>query len=1445
MTITSSVYRGKYYVPELPPQYVGDFSSTSSSIEARLSRCLLDESPQARTVQVVKGMGGTGKSTALAAVGRNPDIRSKFTAAIWFISLGEHARPANLVAILEEIVRGVLGDASADEVFRLSKLDNGGLHGALAQAISMLQERPVLLLLDDVWAGLASPVFGQATVFSLIRSCVRSLTRRSALLRVVISTRDDKVARLVPESYQIPALPLVFEGSAAKSVLFRYAGFDRTEGEVVARQESVRLILQWCRGLPLALSIVGSSVPNLIARHGFSKLEVWEYCRNSIATSSARVLQTGNDDHPGVFAMIHSSLKAAAKRISCHGFDIEDSFKHIGVFQTQEAIPVEVLGCLWGIDGHDLWETCGSLAELQLIFFSGGSQTRSVRFHGFVHAYCVHASGADGVQYQHVLLLENLWKKSGLKLPDRTQGHSTRPWWDVVGGSIDGNISRFVGENLLRHLAEGGFANEAIEVLSDYRWTTARLHQTGVRNDLGVVADDIQVIVFRSGKAKGSASVGLELISDAIRLARPFIASNPRELAFQMYGRLRPYAGQNRVVTKYLQTLERYAKLPWLMPADGVLKQAGGPVILRVKLPCALTCVCVLSSRDEVVVAGRNGYLAIFSLDCASVVHDLDGHIGVVWSVLECAHSGRIFSVGEDGSVRSWSSESGKGLASPLLQDGIPKQALTVSQDGSILVCGDDAGTLIALNTDSGEVINKWPAHQASVIGLRLYDDDTKIISGAADGTIRKWSVRGVGIGSEIRVGVKLTSVAFSRGGKKVAYGGSFRSGIIDLSTSSHAAQSSSRWWGRSIIFSPNGSAAFIGQNNGAICVLSSDGRITSQWEPHSGSIFGLAFCQDRRLLVSVGFDGTLCLQRHELDGGNISSSELQQGSWASATETRESLILEDLVVLPGRKRLVYATEGKGLWMIDLTKAYARNTPQSDLNFKKRFHPVPETSGLHITCIASSHSGLFVVVGVLGGHFLIFDCNDWSRRCYGTTDHGPARCVTVSANDTLVAIGTVRDVSLFTVANGDEIHIPLGDGVGYVANIAFTSDSQTFVACYLSGKSASLRAWQFREGSTVIAFFDIALNHVSPVYPIALSVTNTCAALRQLANRETCIYDYATGSEVMVEDGDPDVPEVLTESIQEHSALVATGALSMKPFGQQLVYHGDGDVAPDVLGTLETGISSSFLPDHWVFDVETGLLLGGCPRKKLTCAMLITSAAPSLCFSRAVDTAGPSAIAEQDNDSGRQPTVPSYTVFISHAGPDKEDVAIPLSKVLSAKGISCFIDKESLRPGQQAPIEMDRAMKEADVGVFILSPEFAGRTWPMRELLCFLKRTKEGIGSSEIDAPIMIPVFYRLCVKQCKSQDLFKSSSRAGKTIFNEGFFDVERQAKISTQEAVEAIQEVALITGIENTERACNDEDCRMWKDRNRMRRRRLVERVAGAVMEALERRKKGNASR
>ena len=75
-----------------------------------------------------------------------------------------------------------------------------------------------------------------------------------------------------------------------------------------------------------------------------------------------------------------------------------------------------------------------------------------------------------------------------------------------------------------------------------------------------------------------------------------------------------------------------------------------------------------------------------------------------------------------------------------------------------------------------------------------------------------------------------------------------------------------------------------------------------------------------------------------------------------------------------------------------------------------------------------------------------------------------------------------------------------------------------------------------------------------------------------------------------------------------------------------------------------------------------------------------------------------------------------WDVFISHAGEDKDQVARPLAKQLTALGVRVWYDEAALTLGDSLNRSIDAGLSRSRFGVVILSRHFFEKEWPQREL---------------------------------------------------------------------------------------------------------------------------------
>ena len=180
-----------------------------------------------------------------------------------------------------------------------------------------------------------------------------------------------------------------------------------------------------------------------------------------------------------------------------------------------------------------------------------------------------------------------------------------------------------------------------------------------------------------------------------------------------------------------------------------------------------------------------------------------------------------------------------------------------------------------------------------------------------------------------------------------------------------------------------------------------------------------------------------------------------------------------------------------------------------------------------------------------------------------------------------------------------------------------------------------------------------------------------------------------------------------------------------------------------------------------------------------------------------------------------------YTVFISHVGEDKTMIAMPLRNRLAERGISAFVDNVDMPPGTEAKLAMRYAMETAKIGVFVVSPEFVVKEWPIKELMCFFRRREECLrkGNDACTIPAIVPFFYRLSVDDLYHEPKLDRKDGNGVLLTEKSRF-YERQQKgdveANTIEIKEVLRKLHGITGVQNYVAANNDSSWVMDKRRN-----------------------------
>ena len=138
---------------------------------------------------------------------------------------------------------------------------------------------------------------------------------------------------------------------------------------------------------------------------------------------------------------------------------------------------------------------------------------------------------------------------------------------------------------------------------------------------------------------------------------------------------------------------------------------------------------------ELIATASRDRMARIFSRD-GRLIHVLAGHAADVLSVGWKGDGSRLFTSGDDGTIREWSTADGQEVSCHSMVD-VETDTIVILDDGRI-VAGDDDGVLTLISKDK-----RWQVlgHQAGIKRL-LYDGSTgRLISLSYDRSAGLWDL--------------------------------------------------------------------------------------------------------------------------------------------------------------------------------------------------------------------------------------------------------------------------------------------------------------------------------------------------------------------------------------------------------------------------------------------------------------------------------------------------------------------------------------------------------------------------------------------------------------------------------------------------------------------------------------------------------------------------------
>ncbi|XP_039054417.1 probable disease resistance protein At5g66900 [Hibiscus syriacus] len=367
---------GSFKVPEPRGEVVG-FDEPLKELKMKLFK-------DGVSIIVVSAPGGSGKTTLVKQLCQDAEIKEKFKDNIFYVTV---SKTPNLEFILQRLLH-VMDHSGVPEF----QSEEDGLNH-LERKLRQLAVSPILLILDDVWSG--------------SESLVDKLKFKLPDYKILVTSRF--AFRRFDFTYCLKPL-----NDDDARTLFRHCAFLQNETPCIP-EEIENQVIESCKGLPLALEVVGRSL-----------------CGQPIAMWRKRVKQ-----HAKGLSILHSNADLLAHlQSSLDTLDsqaaIKDCYLDLGSFPEDHRIPATALIDMW-VEQYELDEdndAIGNLHELSdrnlvnLIVMRKDDESEAdgcyndhfVMQHDLLRELAIYQSGLDPVEKRKRIIIE----LSGNNIPN---------WW--------------------------------------------------------------------------------------------------------------------------------------------------------------------------------------------------------------------------------------------------------------------------------------------------------------------------------------------------------------------------------------------------------------------------------------------------------------------------------------------------------------------------------------------------------------------------------------------------------------------------------------------------------------------------------------------------------------------------------------------------------------------------------------------------------------------------------------------------------------------------------------------------------------------------------------------------------------------------------------------------------------------------------------------------------
>jgi WD40 repeat protein len=1046
--------RLSYYI-NMAPDPENNYIRRETEYEQLVEGLLNNQNDTAATISITLcGAGGYGKTTLAKAVCHDPEVVKKFSDGILWITLGE--KPKNLIGHIQDLI------------YRLSdkRPEFEGLDAAVSDFKDLLNEKCILLVIDDVWYSSHLEPFIQGGT-----KCVRLITTRindilpAGTLEVRVDTmKNEEAARI-----------LLSDLSCALSW---------------AEDQKINKLAKRLGYWPQLLKMANSALKQLVERDK-SFGEALDHVNHKL--DKKKLTAFDSKDHQKRNQAVEATISVS--------FDLLDEneverYEELAIFPEDEEIHLKTVEKLWGktadYDDFDVEDLCYKLSNLSLLQ-TYDENKKTIKLHDVMREYLIIKSGGK-TSLLHSQFLEAFNVETWANLPEE---------------------ETYLWKNLSYHLVGTERKDELRELLLDFDWIQSKLSATDVHfliNDYYFFHEDYPV----------------EMVKCAIQLSANALSKDKKLLDGQLLGRLELFSETE--IRSLLGYIREHKGGIRILPLTGSLTPPGGPLLRTLEGHSGrVTAVSITLDGNYAVSASEDTTLKVWDLNEGKEVHTLRGHFNPINAFSITSDGNYAVSASKDSILKVWDLKTGKEIDILKGHFG-NITAISITPDGKYVVSASRDRTIKVWDIKTGKEVHTLTGHSRTVNAISITSDGKYVVSGSKDNTLKVWDIKtGKEIHALTGHSNAVVMVSIIPDGNyaiSVSEDSTLKVWDIKTGKEVHTLTGHSHTV-NAVSFTPDGNYAISASSDNTLKVWDiKTGKEIHALTGHSNAVLAVSITHDGSYAVSASSDNTLKIwdlkegkEVHTLTGHSnavLAVSITHDGSYAVSASEDSTLKVWNLKT--GKEVHTLTGHSSGVRAVSVTPdgncAVSASEDSTlivwELKTRKEIHTLKGHSRT-VNSFSITPNGDYAVSASEDRTLKVWDLKE-GKEVHTLTGHSNAVLAVSLTPDGNCAVSASKDSTLkvWNLKTGKEVHTLTGHS-SEVRAVSVTPDGNYAVS---ASEDSTLKVWDLKAGEEVHTL----KGHFSLVTAVSI-IPYSNYAVSVSEDRILIVWDLKTGKEIRARTG--------------------------------------------------------------------------------------------------------------------------------------------------------------------------------------------------------------------------------------------------------------------------------------------------------------------------------------